>query len=72
MDPLFAAQALTLVALVLATYRYAKLVHRRARARRELREQEDAGLRGLVRVLTADQERRTEVCERDSTSGDPR
>lgn len=46
MDPLLAAQALALLALVLATYRYARLVRRRALARRQLREREDAGLRG--------------------------
>lgn len=58
MDPLMAAQALALLALVLATYRYACLVRRRALARRQRREREDAGLRGLVRVLGADQDRR--------------
>ena len=56
MDPLLAAQALALLALVLATYRYARLVRRRALARRQLREREETGLRGLVRVLGADQE----------------
>lgn len=60
MDPLFAAQALALLALVLATYRYAGIVRRRAVARRQRREREEAGLRGLVRVLGVDQERRRE------------
>jgi len=63
-DPLLAAQALAMLALVLATYRYARLVRRRRLARRELREREDAGLRGLVRVIGADQERR-EARQRD-------
>jgi len=58
-DPLLAAQALALLALVLATYRYARLVRRRALARRQLREREETGLRGLVRVLGADQERKS-------------
>jgi len=53
-----------MLALVLATYRYARLVRRRRLARRELREREDAGLRGLVRVIGADQERR-EARQRD-------
>jgi len=57
MDLLLAAQALTLLALVLAAYRYARLVRQRALVRRQLREREDAGLRGLVRVLGADRER---------------
>jgi hypothetical protein len=59
-DPLSAAQALALLALVLATYRYARLVGRRALLRRQRREREDAGLRGLVRVLGADHERKSE------------
>lgn len=60
MDPLFVAQALALLALVLAAYRYAGLVRRRALARRQRREREEAGLRGLVRVLGVDHERRRE------------
>lgn len=52
------AQALALLALVLATYRYARLVVRRALAWRQRQESEDAGLRGLVRTLAADEERR--------------
>ena len=48
-----------MLALVLATYRYARLVRRRALARRQLREREETGLRGLVRVLGADQERKS-------------
>jgi len=65
MDPLFAAQALALLALVLATYRYARIVRRRNAQRRQKRDREDAGLRGLVRVLEADEERRTESRQRD-------
>ncbi|MGH2489127.1 MAG: hypothetical protein ACRDFR_05875 [Candidatus Limnocylindria bacterium] len=57
-DPWLAAQALALLALVLATYRYARLVRRRAVARRERREREEAGLRGLVRTLAMDDEHR--------------
>lgn len=58
MDTPLLAQALALLALVLATYRYARLVMRRARERRELQERENAGLRGLVRTIGADEERR--------------
>ena len=53
-DPLVAAKALTLIALIFATYRYAHLVRLRNAARRAKRDQEEAGLRGLVRVLGPD------------------
>ena len=58
-NPLLAAQALVLLALVLASYRYAQIVRRRRRARRQQRDREDVGLQGLVRVLGADQEQPT-------------
>jgi hypothetical protein len=45
---------LTLAALVDAVDLYLHLIRRRARRRRELREDDDAMLRSLVRVFLAD------------------
>jgi hypothetical protein len=59
MDPLLSVYTVALLALVLATVGFALLVRRRrARARRQLREREDAGLRGLVRTQGADEDPR--------------
>jgi membrane protein implicated in regulation of membrane protease activity len=57
-DPLYSVYALAILALVVASVGFALLVRRRrARARSQLREREDAGLRGLVRMMDADRER---------------
>lgn len=50
------AQALTLVGLVDAAGLYLRLIRRRARARREAHERDEAALRSLVRVMLVDQQ----------------
>jgi hypothetical protein len=59
MDHAVLGQALSLAALIAATAEYSRIVHRRTDLREERRASAEAGLRGLVRVLAADEEVRS-------------